>query len=262
MSDGIYEDKPGNYLRELTEEYPWAQAEWMDFQTATSRLMAPGDPAILHSMLKKGVVRARFSRGHIRSCYLDAVVTGDVFSDHESQIADASNSISSAVDAAGLSGEFWLRIPQIQAEQWTAIPSFPYSDFGMSNWKNGYFGLLEYPYNPEGSLWGVCLEVYGVQFLASDILAVAPQLPNIPSNPKAERESKYDWVRAIAAFAGYQNKHDLIPDVYAYGAQAAIERFLADWFAQRQLLPSETAVRKMAKLLLEEYKAADRGEVK
>ncbi len=69
--------------------------------------------------------------------------------------------------------------------------------------------------------------------------------------------NKYDWEAAIAAFGGAQNKLDVVPDLYAHGAQAEIERWLSAWFEARGENPAEPTIRPKAALILREYQKAD-----
>jgi hypothetical protein len=66
----------------------------------------------------------------------------------------------------------------------------------------------------------------------------------------------------MAAFAAIHYKTGVVDDIHAYGALATIEEFLKNWFAARDLWPSESSIRKRARTLLEAYRSVDMNEVK
>ncbi len=257
MSDEIYPSAVDWYLDELTEAHGLDLHEWLGFHLATAKLKVPGEPLPLLDFLKRGLVRARFLRGFIACSYLEDVGTSNEFLAHEKLISNAPYSSSWTFGEKGLSRKFWSRTSPVTVEGWKIIPSFPHTEFCLSNWSDGHFGLLQYPHEQGGSWLGIHLEVYGVEFLASDLEAVAPSSPSISPNPMAERAKKYRWEEAIAAFAAYHDKHGVFDDLYAPGTQAAIEKHLSQWFQDRGAEPSESSVRNKAQMLIEAFKAAD-----
>lgn len=129
-----------------------------------------------------------------------------------------------------------------------------------ADWEIGDFGFKSNFTGSEGLQWQMC-EAAGVLFNKAQIemllgpSSVATQ--ETSARPATTRRTKYDWEAAIAAFAGAQQKLDIVPDLYAHGAQAVIEEWLATWLEQRGDSPAEATIRPKAKLILDAYKKAD-----
>ena len=134
----------------------------------------------------------------------------------------------------------------------------------LSDWHLGTFGSISTRWsitNPafrnDGEppqVTAIGMTIYrAVQFASNDIIAVLGKR----RREEKRRKTKYDWERAFAAFGGAQLKFDLVTDLYEHGAQAKIERWLADWFAPEADIPSEATLRAKASILLREFQRAD-----
>lgn len=104
-------------------------------------------------------------------------------------------------------------------------------------------------------------DVAGMRFNGDQLalLATPPSSPHLLVRP---RTALYDWESAIIDLAGTLSQGLLIPDAFEHGAQAKLERWLQDWFAEHcDAHPVEATVRPKAKRILEaiqrEQKATD-----
>ena len=106
-------------------------------------------------------------------------------------------------------------------------------------------------------------EAFGVEFEKSGIDAISPissssvkSPPNRQEvNPSVERPKKHDWEGALISIVVWANGPDGLPT--GYGAQAEIERRMAEWFQDNQASePSKSEIRKRAARIMNEVELA------
>ena len=103
----------------------------------------------------------------------------------------------------------------------------------------------------EVRLTGMCFELAAVEMLAPGAPCPLPmrfdEAPAHPPKPKGGpgRARKWDWDGALAHIAAVANRPDGLPE--GHGAQAAVERMIAEWFVARtDGSPPESEIRKRA----------------
>ncbi len=137
-----------------------------------------------------------------------------------------------------------------------------FPDAIAANWKTGEFGAAYVRgavLDPDAGFQSLAVGYsifYKVRFQAADVDAV---LGPAQDEVIETRRSKYNWEGAIAAFCAAQWKHDIVSDVYAHGAQAEIEKWLATWLSRNKTEASERSIRDRARLLLQSMQRADKA---
>lgn len=158
-------------------------------------------------------------------------------------------------NSASLSWRFW----SIGHARAGIEPTADLSGFGRTiwaDWSIGDFGYRQEHYG-EPSGW-TNVEAAGVMFCRRQIMHLMGHIQR-GAQLSVERASKYDWERAISAFCAAQWQQDIIPDIYAHGAMAAIGDWLAGWFALSGNIPSDTAIKTRARMILDDMKRADKA---
>ena len=102
-------------------------------------------------------------------------------------------------------------------------------------------------------------DIVGLEFDKEGVLrslgAISPEQPAAePRRAGPGRTPKWDWEGALAAVVAEANSLDGLPE--GHGAQAAIERIIADHFGAEG--PSESQVRLRAAKIMEALEAAKR----
>lgn len=170
-------------------------------------------------------------------------------------------------EAKGIKFIDWWSTPLATTDGWEVQKKLGFVVLEkQANWELGHFKTLmlayakpDYGYDNKTGFVFRTSEVFGVQVNSEGVARLLGATKE-PGNESRLRTTQYDWERAIAAFAGFQHQHDLVPDFYAHGAQAEIERWLANWFIETSSgEPSEASIRTRAKKLLDAYKEADKG---
>jgi hypothetical protein len=105
----------------------------------------------------------------------------------------------------------------------------------------------------------VTLEVLGLEFDRKGVLEsvgaeLADSKPKGPRSGGPGRPARWDWEGALAAVVASANTPDGLPE--GHGAQAAIERLIADYFGADG--PSESQIRLRAGRIMEALKANQR----
>jgi hypothetical protein len=103
----------------------------------------------------------------------------------------------------------------------------------------------------EVRLFGMCFELGSIEMLAPGAPSPLPIRFDEASTPATKsrggpgRARKWDWDGALAYIAAVANKPDGLPE--GHGAQAAVERMIAEWFVARtDGSPPESEIRKRA----------------
>lgn len=103
----------------------------------------------------------------------------------------------------------------------------------------------------EVRLSGMCFELSAIEMLAPGAPSPLPirfdeaAVPPMKSRGGPGRARKWDWDGALAHIAAVANKPDGLPE--GHGAQAAVERMIAEWFVARtDGSPPESEIRKRA----------------
>lgn len=103
----------------------------------------------------------------------------------------------------------------------------------------------------EVRLSGMCFELNAIEMLAPGAQCPLPmrfdEVANPATKPKVGpgRARKWDWDGALAHIAAIANRPDGLPE--GHGAQAAVERMIAEWFITRtDGSPPESEIRKRA----------------
>ena len=107
-------------------------------------------------------------------------------------------------------------------------------------------------------------DVAGMRFNGEQ-LALLASPPSDTHKIVRSRAALYDWEAAFIDLAGALSQGLLIPDAFAHGAQAKIEKWLQNWFAENcDAHPVEATIRPKAKRILDavqrEQAAADKGQ--
>ncbi len=151
--------------------------------------------------------------------------------------------------------DFWIdELCQVNAS-WTKID---YGSFGYANWLSGDFASSSAWSDPFGDaeesryiIWAIDVRVN------SDLIArfnnnFVKQVDNKP----VDRISKHDWIASLNHLIAISEIDSLVSDPHAHGAQACVERAMADWFAiNASQIPSEAMIRSYAAKVIKAMKA-------
>lgn len=148
--------------------------------------------------------------------------------------------------------------------QYQSIPDN--SEIELACWETGDFNIML-----EMDFSFVTLQIIGLKFdkvalltafdSHADKALIDKFSPNSAKPQKTSRNSKYDWVGAIAHLVGIAELDSLVEDPHAHGALAKVEKAIADWFAAKTGdQPSEAAIRPYANKVLASIKEADQKD--
>lgn len=125
-----------------------------------------------------------------------------------------------------------------------------FSRDAWSNWDIGDFGYRELWRN-EDSAGILRCDVAGMRFNSEQMSVFALQRAPIAIEVRS-RKGIYDWESVLVDLAGALSQGLLVPDAFAYGALADLERWMLEWFAANvSAHPAEGTVRPKAKRVLD-----------
>jgi hypothetical protein len=164
---------------------------------------------------------------------------------------------------SGIEPRFWHLAHCENTKAWKGV-TFAFNTAVYSDWIAGRFEAIFVNYGQReinGEISDqeqvTLARFFGVSFAADDVAALFPVRP--PEKPKNLRATKHNWEPALSAFNAAQWKHDVVPDIHAYGALAKIEDWFSNWFSANGESPSEGTVRARAQMVLDDMKRADKG---
>ena len=141
---------------------------------------------------------------------------------------------------------FWIDEMSNVNNNWTKID---WGSFGYANWRSGDFAssrIWSDPFKHQSDsryvIWAINVKV--------DCNLMRHFNNNFVQNAEiksAERLSKYDWIASLQYLIAVAEIDGLVSDPNAHGAQASVEKKLADWFAVNAgKQPSEASIRPYA----------------
>jgi hypothetical protein len=134
-----------------------------------------------------------------------------------------------------------------------------YADWEISEFKHACLSWpeLDHEFGDSENYSIRTMHAIGIEVEAEFVERLVPNnltFETIGSQPS--RNTKYDWGAAMSHLIAMAEIDGLVSDPHAHGAQAIVERAMADWFATNaNQLPSEAMVRTYAAKVIQAMKA-------